>query len=79
MILFCEGERFVVRAQRSRIKRTQSDYPYSKTIVRRALDDGVGFEKEVTVRLAGLEDGAIVAGADHDGGVGRKGAGEAGD
>jgi phosphoserine phosphatase RsbU/P len=46
MVLLCEGEKFVVRGQRSRIKREQSDYPYSKTIVRRALEDGVGLLSE---------------------------------
>jgi serine phosphatase RsbU (regulator of sigma subunit) len=46
MVLLCEGEHYVVRAQRSRIKRDQSDYPYSKTIVRRALEDGVGILSE---------------------------------
>jgi len=42
----CEGEHFAVRAQRSRIKRDHGDYPYSKTIVRRALEDGVGLLSE---------------------------------
>jgi sigma-B regulation protein RsbU (phosphoserine phosphatase) len=43
MVLLCEGERLKVRAQRSRHKsEEQSDYPYSRTIVRRALDEGVG-------------------------------------
>ena len=46
MVLLCEGERYVVRAQRSRIQREHSDYPYSKTIVRRALEDGVGLLSE---------------------------------
>ncbi len=43
MVLLCEGERLRVRAQHSRNKpETEGDYPYSRTIVRRALDDGVG-------------------------------------
>jgi sigma-B regulation protein RsbU (phosphoserine phosphatase) len=43
MVLLCEGERLRVRAQRSRHKsEAQGDYPYSRTIVRRALEDGVG-------------------------------------
>jgi phosphoserine phosphatase RsbU/P len=43
MVLLCEGERLRVRAQHSRHKSdTQGDYPYSRTIVRRALDEGVG-------------------------------------
>src|SRR5438270_896071 len=36
----------VVRAQRSRNKRDPGDYPYSKTIVRRALEEGVGLLSE---------------------------------
>jgi serine phosphatase RsbU (regulator of sigma subunit)/pSer/pThr/pTyr-binding forkhead associated (FHA) protein len=46
MVLLCEGEHFAVRAQRSRIKRDHGDYPFSRTIVRRALDDGVGLLSE---------------------------------
>ncbi len=46
MVLLCEGERFIVRAQRSRVKQERSDYPYSKTVVRRALEDGVGLLSE---------------------------------
>jgi serine phosphatase RsbU (regulator of sigma subunit) len=43
MVMLCEGERLKVRAQHSRHKsEAQGDYPYSRTIVRRALDDGVG-------------------------------------
>jgi sigma-B regulation protein RsbU (phosphoserine phosphatase) len=43
MVLLCEGERLKVRAQHSRHKsEAQGDYPYSRTIVRRALDEGVG-------------------------------------
>jgi len=43
MVLLCEGERLRVRAQHSRNKpETEGDYPYSRTIVRRALDEGVG-------------------------------------
>lgn len=43
MVLLCEGERLKVRAQHSRHKsEDQGDYPYSRTIVRRALEEGVG-------------------------------------
>lgn len=43
MVLLCEGERLKVRAQRSRHKSEEhGDYPYSRTIVHRALDEGVG-------------------------------------
>jgi len=43
MVLLCEGDRLKVRAQHSRHKsEDQSDYPYSRTIVRRALEEGVG-------------------------------------
>ncbi len=43
MVLLCEGERLKVRAQHSRHKsEAQGDYPYSRTIVRRALEEGVG-------------------------------------
>ncbi|HTU89897.1 MAG TPA: FHA domain-containing protein, partial [Gemmataceae bacterium] len=41
MVLLCEGERLKVRAQHSRNKsEAQGDYPYSRTIVRRALEEG---------------------------------------
>jgi serine phosphatase RsbU (regulator of sigma subunit) len=46
MVLLCEGERLVVQAQRSRVKRDQGDYPFSRTVVRRALDDGAGLLSE---------------------------------
>jgi serine phosphatase RsbU (regulator of sigma subunit)/pSer/pThr/pTyr-binding forkhead associated (FHA) protein len=47
MVLLCEDERLMVRAQRSRHKsEEQGDYPYSRTIVRRALEDGVGLLSE---------------------------------
>jgi serine phosphatase RsbU (regulator of sigma subunit) len=47
MVLLCEGERLKIRAQRSRRKgNEQDDYPYSRTIVRRALEEGVGLLSE---------------------------------
>ena len=35
MALLCEGDRLVVRAQRSPARRPAGDFPYSRTIVRR--------------------------------------------
>lgn len=47
MVLLCEGDRLKVRAQHGRhAKPAQDDYPYSRTIVRRALDEGVGLLSE---------------------------------
>jgi serine phosphatase RsbU (regulator of sigma subunit) len=47
MVLVCEGDRLKVRAQRSRHKpEKEGDYPYSRTIVRRALEEGVGLLSE---------------------------------
>jgi serine phosphatase RsbU (regulator of sigma subunit)/pSer/pThr/pTyr-binding forkhead associated (FHA) protein len=46
MVLLCEGDRLVVRAQRSRQAGEQADFPYSRTIVQRALKDGVGLLSE---------------------------------
>jgi serine phosphatase RsbU (regulator of sigma subunit)/pSer/pThr/pTyr-binding forkhead associated (FHA) protein len=42
MVLLCEGDHLVVRAQRLRREEDASAYPYSRTIVKRALDEGVG-------------------------------------
>jgi sigma-B regulation protein RsbU (phosphoserine phosphatase) len=56
MVLLCEGEHLRVRAQRSRHKpETQEDYPYSRTIVRRALEEGVGLLSEDVAGDANLE------------------------
>jgi phosphoserine phosphatase RsbU/P len=46
MVLLCEGERLVVRGQRCRRREDASAYPYSRTIVSRALDEGVGILSE---------------------------------
>jgi serine phosphatase RsbU (regulator of sigma subunit) len=46
MVMLCDGEHFTVRAQRSRQHGATADYPYSRTIVRKALDDGVGLLSE---------------------------------
>jgi serine phosphatase RsbU (regulator of sigma subunit) len=47
MVLLSEGDRLKVRAQHSRnTKAPLGDYPYSRTIVRRALEEGVGLLSE---------------------------------
>lgn len=50
MVLLCERERLLVGAQRSRVPPAeageQADFPYSKTLVGRALDEGVGLLSE---------------------------------
>jgi phosphoserine phosphatase RsbU/P len=46
MVMLCEGDHFTVRSQRSRQQGGSADYPYSRTIVRKALDDGVGLLSE---------------------------------
>jgi sigma-B regulation protein RsbU (phosphoserine phosphatase) len=47
MVLLCEGEHLRVRAQLSRgAEASRQDYPYSRTIVRRALEEGVGLLSE---------------------------------
>ncbi len=45
MVVLCEGERLMVRAQRSRREGIQ-DYPFSRTIVRQALQEGTGLLSE---------------------------------
>jgi serine phosphatase RsbU (regulator of sigma subunit)/pSer/pThr/pTyr-binding forkhead associated (FHA) protein len=42
LVLLYEGSQLAVRAQRSRRAEDASAFPYSRTIVKRALDDGVG-------------------------------------
>jgi serine phosphatase RsbU (regulator of sigma subunit) len=42
MVLLCEGDHLVVRSQRSRHQPQATDYPYSRTVVKKALDEGVG-------------------------------------
>jgi len=46
MAVLCEGDRLVVRAQRTRHGGGQTDYPFSRSIVRRALEEGVGLLSE---------------------------------
>jgi serine phosphatase RsbU (regulator of sigma subunit) len=46
MVLLCEGDKLVLHAQRSRRIETTENYSYSRTIVRHALQDGVGIFSE---------------------------------
>jgi phosphoserine phosphatase RsbU/P len=46
LAILCEGDRLAVRAQRARAGIEASAYPYSRTIIRRALDEGVGLLSE---------------------------------
>jgi phosphoserine phosphatase RsbU/P len=46
LILLCKGDQLVLQAQRSRLPTLAGDPQYSKTIVRRALDEGVGLLSE---------------------------------
>ena len=42
LAILVEGDDFVLRAQRTRGSREIAEYPFSRTIVRRALEEGVG-------------------------------------
>ena len=46
MAVLCQGERLVARAQRTRHGDGRGDYPFSRSVVRRALDEGVGLLSE---------------------------------
>jgi serine phosphatase RsbU (regulator of sigma subunit)/pSer/pThr/pTyr-binding forkhead associated (FHA) protein len=46
MVLRCEGEKLEVRAQRSRHPNDNRAIPYSRTVVMRALSDGIGILSE---------------------------------
>ncbi|MFM7152089.1 MAG: SpoIIE family protein phosphatase [Gemmataceae bacterium] len=46
MVLLCEEERLVIRSQRSRLPQDIHEVPYSRTIVNRAMTDGVGLLSE---------------------------------
>lgn len=46
MVLLSEGDRLIVRAQRSRLENAGAAYPYSRTVVRQVLDEGVGILSE---------------------------------
>jgi serine phosphatase RsbU (regulator of sigma subunit)/pSer/pThr/pTyr-binding forkhead associated (FHA) protein len=55
LAVLCEGERLVVRAQRTRREGHHADFPYSRTVVRRALEGGVGLLSEDVGRDRQLE------------------------
>jgi serine phosphatase RsbU (regulator of sigma subunit) len=42
LVILCEVDKLVVRAQQGRPGRDVSTFPFSRTVVRRALDEGVG-------------------------------------
>jgi serine phosphatase RsbU (regulator of sigma subunit) len=46
MVLLCERDRFVVAAQRGRRESGPGAFPYSRSLVRRALEEGVGLLSE---------------------------------
>ena len=46
LVILYEGDKLMVRAQRSRGRRDETAIPYSRTIVRRALEEGVGLLSE---------------------------------
>lgn len=46
LVLLCEGDRLAVHAQRCRRAQDPTTYPYSRTVVQRALDEGVGLLSE---------------------------------
>ena len=46
MVILCEGEKLVIRAQRTRPGKDLSPLSFSRTIVKRALDEGIGLISE---------------------------------
>lgn len=46
MVLLCEDDRLVVRGQRCRSDPEDAAYPYSRTVVQRVLDEGIGVLSE---------------------------------
>ncbi len=63
-VILCERDKLVVRAQRSRLPGAPAEFPFSRTLVHRALDEGVGLLSEdvpgdpklvLTATLASLE------------------------
>ncbi len=46
LVLLCEGDRLMVRAQRAHGRDDLANFSYSRTIVRQALDEGVGILSE---------------------------------
>jgi serine phosphatase RsbU (regulator of sigma subunit) len=46
LVVLCEGDRLMVRAQRSRVPGEGAEFPFSRSLVRKALDQGVGLLSE---------------------------------
>jgi serine phosphatase RsbU (regulator of sigma subunit) len=46
MAILCDGDRLIVRAQHSRLPGQPAEFPFSRSLVRRALDQGVGILSE---------------------------------
>lgn len=46
MAILCEGDQLIVRAQRARPGQDLAKLPFSRTIVKRALDEGIGLISE---------------------------------
>jgi serine phosphatase RsbU (regulator of sigma subunit)/pSer/pThr/pTyr-binding forkhead associated (FHA) protein len=46
IVLLCDGDRFIVAAQRYRGPEVSATIPFSRTVVRRVLEDGVGILSE---------------------------------
>jgi serine phosphatase RsbU (regulator of sigma subunit) len=46
MVLLCDGDHYRVRAQRTRLKGPEAEFQFSKSVVKKALDEGVGLLSE---------------------------------
>src|ERR1043165_4958332 len=46
MVILCDGDKLIVRAQRARRNQDLSSVPFSRTIVKRALNEGIGLISE---------------------------------
>jgi sigma-B regulation protein RsbU (phosphoserine phosphatase) len=60
MVLLDRGDKLVVAAQRSRQQGQHADFPYSRTVVQRALREGVGLLSEDVGRDQNLEPSATL-------------------
>jgi sigma-B regulation protein RsbU (phosphoserine phosphatase) len=45
-VILCQRDQFAIRAQRSRVPGAPSEFPVSRTLLRRALDEGAGLLSE---------------------------------
>jgi serine phosphatase RsbU (regulator of sigma subunit) len=54
MVLLCDGDRYRVRAQRTRLKGGEAEFQFSKSVVKKALDEGVGLLSEDVGADSGL-------------------------